>query len=108
MEAIPPSEEQERPSKGSIGRGIAIAVLCEFGFLVVESIVSALKANSYFVYILMFWGVIPLVALIPLFIIQVQRGHSRTANGILIIGSIAFLLNAACDAIVGIRIPHIG
>src|ERR1700728_434175 len=101
MGTIPPrdpsSEGQERPSKDSIGRGIAIAVLCQFGFLVVGSIVISLKANS-FVFVLMSWGVIPLIVLIPLFIIKLQSGHSRTAKGILIIGSIAFLLNAACDA----------
>jgi hypothetical protein len=106
METIPsrgePSQKPEGPSKGSIGLGIAIAVLCEFCYFVLAVLVSALRADFYVVF-LMSWGIIPLMILIPLFLMQLKSGHSRTAKGIVIIGSIAFLLNATCDA--AVRIP---
>jgi len=107
METIAPQAENQeppRPSKDTVGRGIAVAVLSVFAYIVVGSIAAALGANLFF-FLLASWGVIPLIVLIPLFLIQLQSGRSQTAKGILIIGSIAFLLNAACDAVV--RLPRL-
>lgn len=107
METIaPPGEPQDPapPSNDTVGRGIAIAFLCVFGYIVGGSIATALGLNLFF-FLLASWGVIPLMVLIPLFLIQLKSGRSQTAKGILIFGSIAFLLNAGCDAI--IRIPRL-
>lgn len=91
-------EPEKRPND-SVGRGFGLAVLCQLGCIVLMAVVCAGLPQLSFI-VLEGWGLMPLIVLIPFFMAQLNSGHSLTAKGVAIAGSIGFLLNAACDALV--------
>ena len=101
MPEVSPRDELSQPERPNdkVGRGIAIALLCQFGYLVIAGIVCSFKQSFLFAF-LVSWGIAPLTLLAPLYVINLRKRNLQTAKGILIIGSIGFLLNATCDTLV--------
>jgi len=78
----------------SIGAGIGFAILCD---VVLFGITAAVYAPALFAFGLVEW-----IGLLPLYLVARQQGARQTAKGVLIIGSIVFLLQAACWGLIAI------
>jgi hypothetical protein len=84
-------------SSGSIVAGVGIAIVCQ----IVAVILSAPLLFTC-------WGAIQWIGVIPFYLKRKRRGERLTAQGLLIMGFIGLLLNAACDAAVlpGLKNMH--
>ena len=83
--------------RGSILAGVGIAIVCQM----VSVILSVPLLFTC-------WGVIQWIGVIPFYLNRKRRGERLTAQGLLIMGFIGLLLNAACDAAVlpGLKNMH--
>jgi hypothetical protein len=83
-------------SESSIGKGIAIAVL----LTLVGAMAGWFLLASGGVLILVGFGLVQLLWLLPTITYHYARGEAETIKGLLIIGGLVFLLNASCWGLV--------
>lgn len=94
-----PGSDPESASKGTIGSGVGLAVICQACCLF-AALPASIFELQFGIILLATWGGLQWLALIPAVVIQIRSGYALTAKGILIAGAVGFLLNGACDALV--------
>lgn len=84
------NEPLEPATGGSLWKGIALAVLCQFAYLLfVSSFSSEVRVLGY-----MLFALLQFAYLLPLAIFFQKRGQGLTSSGIIIAGALALLLAA--------------
>jgi hypothetical protein len=88
----PPVPQPPAAPRDGIGRGILFALLVDLGLFVMVGLAAPAGLFAF--------GLIEWIGLLPLFFVFRGNGQRLAAKGVLIIGGIVFLLQAACYGIV--------
>ncbi len=78
----------------SIGAGVGFAILCDLVLLVI--------LGAAFPFSLFAFGLLEWIGLLPLYLVARKQGARQTAKGVLIVGLIIFLLQAACWGLIAV------
>lgn len=96
--------EVETQSKGHVLAGLGLTVLLHLflqvpAFFIVGSLINSEEGLMWLFYVVEFVGLSQLVYMIPAILIFRRKGRTETVKGLIIGGSLTFLLNAACDGL---------
>jgi hypothetical protein len=98
------AREVVEQSKGSVWSGLGVTLVLHMlvqvaAFFILVTIVSGERGLELAILPLGYIGVSQLVYMIPAILIFRRRGDAETAKGLIVGGSITFLLNATCNGL---------
>jgi hypothetical protein len=88
----PPQPEPRPGLPDSIAAGVGFAIACD---LVLFGLIAAVFGTA-----LLAFGLLEWIGLLPIYLVARKQGCRKTAKGVLIVGFIVFLLQAACYGII--------
>jgi hypothetical protein len=90
----PPPQAPQPQFPNNLALGVAIAIGCD---VVLCALTAAIYAGAIFAF-----GLIQWIVLLPIYLIARKQGARNTAKGVMIVGAIVFLLQAACWGLIAV------